>query len=137
MDAKSSQLNGPVLAVDWGEHTAGIAVSPDGVHAFPRKSLSFNKEEELLQELKRIIEEDAIAHIVVGLPLTLQGDEKQMALRVRSFGSRLENISGIAVHYQDERLSSQFAQDKLIAGSRMDSDSLAACAILDNFLAKR
>ena len=77
---------------------------------------------------------------VVGLPLNMDDSEGPQAKIVRAFGRALERLAGLPVHYQDERLSSEVAQEKLIPADltckkrKARLDGIAAQAILQDFL---
>ena len=126
-----------ILALDWGESRVGVAVSPDCEHAFPREHISFSSEQELLTEIEKIIQEDSITLIILGLPQNLQGVDTKTTEKVRTFGKTLSNKFSIEVLYEDERLTSQFAEQKRVVAMQKGTDSLAALAILENYLAKR
>ena len=77
---------------------------------------------------------------VVGLPLNMDDSEGPQARIVREFGDALEQVSGLPVHYFDERLSSETAREKMIGGDltrkkrKARLDGLAAQAILQEYL---
>jgi putative holliday junction resolvase len=52
----------------------------------------------------------ASSHIVVGLPLTLAGDDSDWTTEVRAFGRTLSERSGLGVTFADERLTSVMAE---------------------------
>lgn len=82
---------------------------------------------------------DADAY-VLGLPLNMDGTVGPQAKLVREFGEVLGTLSGLPVHYIDERLSSESAREKLIGGEltrkkrKARLDGLAAQSILQDFL---
>ncbi len=77
---------------------------------------------------------------VLGLPLNMDDSEGPQARLVREFGDALERLSGLPVHYFDERLSSETAREKMVGGDltrkkrKARLDGLAAQAILQEFL---
>ncbi len=80
--------------------------------------------------------------VVIGLPLNIDGSEGAEAGRARAFGDRLELI-GIEVAYEDERLTSWEAGERLAAEGRRphrrsgELDSAAARLILQQYLDAR
>jgi putative holliday junction resolvase len=85
-----------------------------------------------LAELERIAREEQIDALVIGLPLTLRGEEGQQAARVRRFAAAVEKLS-LPVSLYDERHTSTEAA---IRGAR-DIDAGAATILLEDFLAQR
>lgn len=80
--------------------------------------------------------------IVIGLPLTLEGEESDWTREVRRFGDRLTRRTGLPVHWVDERLTSVEAE-QLVRTSGLPRrkreekgrvDTVAAMLILERFL---
>ena len=77
--------------------------------------------------------------VVVGLPLNLDGSEGPQAAVVRAFGEALRG-AGLAILYEDERLTSWEAERQLASGGRTpdrrtgEVDSAAAQLILQQYL---
>jgi putative Holliday junction resolvase len=80
--------------------------------------------------------------VVIGLPLNMDGTEGEQAAGVRAFGERLSRI-GLAVAYEDERLTSWEAAERMASGGHRASrasgelDSAAARLILQQYLDAR
>ncbi len=133
------------LCVDLGDKRTGLAsgdtvlriASPAGVLETP---ISQRAGGALLEALARAVTEHGPTALVLGLPLNMDGSEGPRAKLVRAFGRRLEAATGLAVHYQDERLTSsqadwQMARSGLTRGrKKARRDALAAAAILSDFL---
>ena len=81
--------------------------------------------------------------VVVGLPLNMDGSEGSQAAAARAFGAGLAAAIGLAVAYEDERLSSWQAAEELTADGRLrgrgsgELDSAAARVILQQYLDAR
>jgi putative Holliday junction resolvase len=76
--------------------------------------------------------------LIVGLPLTLGGDEREMTRAARRFGRQLAGRYGLPVHWIDERLSSVEASRHLRTRGRAgDIDREAARVILQTWLDQR
>ena len=133
-----------VLAVDFGTKKLGLALSdPQGRMALPRGVMPRSGEERDLAELARLVAEEGVAALVVGLPLSLGGEETPSSRRALDFGRKLAARTGLAVHFVDERLTSSEAKARLResgarakkAKARLDAE--AAAVILESFLAER
>lgn len=60
--------------------------------------------------LARIAEQHRVEGIVVGLPLTPEGEDSDWTREVRAFAGRLAERSGLPVTLQDERMTSARAE---------------------------
>lgn len=135
-----------VLALDVGRKRIGLAVSDaagwgaQGLDTLQRKTLG-----EDLKRIAQIAKERRAAVVVVGLPLHMDGREGEMTAFVRQFGSRLEKQTGLQVVFQDERLTSVAAEErlsegglsleKMLAEKRKGAvDRMAAVIILEDYL---
>lgn len=103
---------GRVLGVDYGERRVGLALSdPLGMIASPLPTLNRRKGKRApVAPVARIVEENDVAGLVVGLPLGLDGEENDWTREVRSFGDALAERTGLPVTYQDERMTSVRAE---------------------------
>jgi putative holliday junction resolvase len=101
-----------ILGVDYGERRVGIAVSdPTGTLAQPLPTLLRRRgKRPPLAAVLRIVEAQQVAEVVLGLPLTPEGDESDWTAEVRSFGEKLRERAGVPVHYLDERMTSARAR---------------------------
>ena len=61
----------------------------------------------------RIVQEQGIGAVVVGLPLEAGGNEGPMAIAARAWGTTLATELGLPVSFRDERLSSHVAESRL------------------------
>ena len=55
-----------ILGIDWGEKRIGLAISRNGI-AFDFKTLNFENDEKLIQEIKTICDEENVEKIIIGL----------------------------------------------------------------------
>ena len=81
----------------------------------------------------RLVEEKGAERVVVGLPLTLRGEEGEQAERARTFAERLERRVSVPVELHDERLTTRLAER---TGGEGDADSRAAAHLLESYLAR-
>jgi putative holliday junction resolvase len=101
-----------VLAVDYGVRRVGIALSdPTATIAQPLTVLIRRAGKRApVQAVANLVAEHGVQHVVVGLPLTLAGDESEWTKEVRSFGEKLAERAGVGVTFADERLTSVAAE---------------------------
>ena len=120
------------LALDVGDRRIGLAVGDDA-HGLsrPLRTLVRRSVVKDLAELERIARDEQIDALVVGLPLTLGGEEGHQAERVRRFATAAAKL-GLPVRLYDERHTSSEAE---IRGAR-DIDAGAATILLEDFLAQ-
>jgi putative Holliday junction resolvase len=133
-----------ILALDYGARRIGIAVSdPTRTIASPLATLTRRTgKRPPWPEIGRLIQEQEATELVVGLPLTLQGDASEWTEEVREFGAHLERRFGLPVHWVDERLTSVLAE-RAVRGMGLKRsereekgrvDAAAAALILRAFL---
>jgi len=121
-----------VLGIDYGLRKIGLALT-DGELAEPLMVIG-NKKEKVLHNLQVICQKEAIEKIVIGLP------ESGLVKEIQKFGSNLAKITGLAVFYQDENLTTQDAIARMIAAGKSrkarkkDEDAVAAALILQSWL---
>jgi putative holliday junction resolvase len=96
------------LAVDFGQRRVGIAISdPSGTIAQPLTVLVRRAGKRApVQAVADLVAELGARHIVIGLPLTLAGDESEWTGEVRAFGEKLAERTGVGVTFADERMTS-------------------------------
>ncbi len=126
------------LGLDYGLRRIGIAASDDNdVIAFALGTHVEGRDGSIFVYLDNIIQERGCSVVVVGLPLTSDGREKEMAGKVRKFSALLEARTGLPVILWDERFSSREADQWLNAKrkpQKEDRDALAAEIILQSYL---
>jgi putative Holliday junction resolvase len=125
---------GRIVALDHGEARCGVAVSdPTGTLATPLIAVERPDTRRGLAALARIVEEQAAERVVVGLPLTLAGEEGHQAQRARTFAGQLGRRVSVPVVLHDERLTTRLAER---SGGGADADSRAAAHLLESYLAR-
>jgi putative Holliday junction resolvase len=133
-----------VLAVDWGEKRLGFAVSDEnGRVAFPLGVVEYAGKRQGLGEVRRKLEETGASLVVVGLPLTLAGEEGESARKAREFFEALERSGPVPAALWDERMTTDIAQrvERECRGGRKKKrkrrprvDGLAASVMLQSYL---
>lgn len=101
-----------VLGIDYGERRVGLALSdPTGTIAQPIAPILRRRgKRPPIQALLERIEAHDVREIVVGLPLSLEGEDTEWTREVRDFAARLSTRAGRPVHLVDERMTSVMAE---------------------------
>ena len=132
-----------ILGLDLGTKTLGLAVSDlTETISSGLTTLRFNENEEenVIPELKKIVEEYNVSLFVIGLPKNMNNTLGDAVLRTRNFEEILKRNFDIKIEEQDERLSSVTANNVLISSDisrkkrKNKVDKLAATIILQNYL---
>lgn len=131
----------PLIALDIGMKRIGIAVcdrmriSCRGVTYLHRKDQGWPK------QLLKIIKEYGSKGIIAGLPMNMDGSEGVQAKDARSAIKDLQQVCDLPVLFQDERLSTWTAKERLYGQGLNEKkvkekiDQTAAAVILEDFLA--
>jgi len=125
-----------LLALDIGDVWTGMAISdPLGIIAKPYKTVTTKK---LIPELRMIIEQEHIEHIVVGHPKTMRGRQSEQTKKTEDAAKTLqENFPNTMIILWDERLSSKRASALKSAKSQENKQAehaIAAAFILSSYL---
>jgi len=122
-----------ILALDFGEARCGCALSdPTGTLATPIGAVERPASRRGLARLAELARDHHVDRVVVGLPLTLAGEEGQQARASREFAARLGELISVPVELHDERLTTRQAER---TGGGADADSRAAAHLLEAYLA--
>jgi len=120
------------MALDYGSARTGVAVSdPTGTLARPVGVVEKAGAESGLAELARLVREEDVERLVVGLPLTLRGTRGEQVDETERFVESLRRVVDIPVELFDERFTTDLAQQT--AGSAPE-DALAAAHLLSSYL---
>ena len=123
---------GRVLALDHGEARCGVALSdPSGTIATPLPLVERPDTKRGLSAVAALVAEHEPERVVVGLPLTLAGEEGAQAVAARAFAERLARRVAVPVELHDERLTTRQAERN---GGSSDADSRAAAHLLESYL---
>ena len=131
-----------VLGIDYGAKRIGLAVSdPDGRIALPVGSLESRGRSQDLQAIGELVRERGVEHIVVGLPIHMNGSKGPEAEAAERFARELGESTGLPVSTLDERWTTLEADRALsesgLRGRRKRKaviDSVAATLLLRTFL---
>jgi putative Holliday junction resolvase len=149
-----------LIALDVGEARIGVAVcDPTGFLASPYTTLHVSRDEQQnWASIQKLLEETEAEGIVIGLPISLDGQIHAQGQRVQSFAARLQPHISVPLTFWDERLSTVEAErlreqggQRTAGGKRQkqasrvrtqskrrqrghEIDALAATVILQEFL---
>lgn len=138
-------MNKKYIALDIGDVRIGVARSDNmGMFASPLEVID-RKKIKSIERIKTICQEENTKKIIVGIPKSLDGEEKRQAEKVREYMEKIKkNIDGIEFFEVDERYTTVTA-DKLLEEmgtrgaieKRKVVDKIAAAIILQAFLDRK
>jgi len=124
-----------VLGFDFGTYWIGVAVGQTLTRQATPLPAVRNKDWE---SIARLIETWQPRHLLVGLPLSMNGADQEMTARAKRFGRQLHGRFGIETSMVDERLTTreahQIATEQGRYRSKPEIDSLAAALITESWL---
>ena len=128
------------IGLDYGDVNIGVALSsPNGKTAYGVTTLRRKDPaafKPVLKELKEIIKNNSVTHIVLGLPKHMRGENGPRADVTLYFKEKLERyFKNKPVTLWDERLSTQAV--KRVTSNKQKIDEMAAVYILQGFLDKK
>ncbi|MEO7985013.1 MAG: Holliday junction resolvase RuvX [Gemmatimonadales bacterium] len=137
--------NGRLIALDWGEIRIGLAVSDESqTLASPLDTLTRRAGKRFpMPGFLEHVKAYAPVGVVVGLPLTPEGDEEESAIAARSLAELVATRTRLPVELWDERMSTSRAlalireQGGSTRGRKDEVDALAAAVLLQHFLDAR
>lgn len=132
-------MKGAVLAFDFGEKRIGVAVGEwETQSAHPLETIAGEANAVRFSRIAELIGEWRPVELVVGLPMSLEGEEHELSRRCRRFANQLNGRFGLPVRLVDERLTSVAAESRLreagvsVRNNKTAVDSLAAQEILQD-----
>lgn len=144
-----------LMALDVGSVRIGVALSDaSGILASPYATLRVSRDEtQIWEAIQRLIGETEAQGLVIGLPISLDGEIHAQGAKVQAFVERLKQHITIPVTFWDERLSTveahrlraEYGQEARGGRSRagrsrqrkrkgQEIDALAAAVILQEYL---
>ncbi len=130
------------LAIDYGNKRTGLAIC-DAEETIVSPLKVIHGQKELLRKIKDIVDAENIEAIVLGLPLNMDDSQGPQVKLVFKFADRLKAHIDIPLYFQDERLSTFSAEEKLAAADftrgkkKKRLDAVAAAEILEAFLEQK
>ncbi len=119
-----------VLGIDFGNTRIGLALGKNGI-CVPLKIIQAKNWNTALENIKKVIEENYISFIVLGMP-------KQNNLAVKRFYGFLKENLNTKIELWDESFTSKEALEYTIKmgyskKSRKYIDNISACMILERY----
>ena len=133
-----------VMGIDYGDARTGVAIS-DITCTIPGSAVvvpSRNREK-AIADIVRLVQENQVGEIAVGLPRNMDGSEGPRARLCREFADALAEATGRTVVMWDERRTTVEAHNILSAHNyhgqkrKQTVDAVAATLILEGYLAFR
>jgi putative Holliday junction resolvase len=134
---------GRIMALDVGTKTIGVAISDaTRIIATPKITLNRKGNQKDFVLIKKIIDENNIAALIIGLPLHMDGSESEITQFIKRFADNLDKfLLDFKMVFFDERLSSFEAEDILNERMKIRNnkkkqlvDQIAASVILQSAL---
>ena len=132
------------LGLDLGKKTLGLAISDrTGLIASFYKSLRYDDDDKVIEEILSIIEKEKIEALVLGLPKNMDNSKGFRVEETIEFKQKLEKKSNKKVILQDERLSTRMAETVLIEADlsrkkrKKVIDGVSAVVILQAYLDRK
>lgn len=125
-----------ILAIDYGSKRVGLAIAHK-IARLPRPLTTLQASEHLFAAIQRIIVEESIGLVVVGVPRNMDGSESKQSQQCEAFARELSSVLTVPVRTADETLSSEEAESALRAigkdYSKSDVDAMSAAVILERY----
>ena len=95
-----------LIGLDLGSKRIGVSICDEKqLIATPYKTIHKSKNNELIEELKNIINENDIKAIIIGYPLNMDGSSGSSAQSVNDVSKNIDKEIDVDVCLWDERLS--------------------------------
>ena len=95
-----------LIGLDLGSKRIGVSICDEKqLIATPLKTINRNTLNELISDLKSIIDENNIKGIIIGNPLNMDGSSGRSAQSVKDTSQKIEENINIPICLWDERLS--------------------------------
>lgn len=135
---------GRVMALDVGGKRIGVAMSDTlRLLASPHSTIKAQPQASAIEKIAALVVQNEVIDLVVGLPLTLNGQVGPQAELIKRFVAELEQRVKVPIHLFDERLTSAEAERVMIEMGlkseqrRARIDEMAASIILRDYLDSR
>ena len=130
-----------VMAIDYGDAHTGVAISdPTGFLVGSTATINSWRQEVVVDQLARMIEQHRPDEVVLGFPKNMDGTDGRKADLYRELAAQLEEATGMKVILWDERRTTidahqiLFNQGKDGWKRKKIVDAVAASLILENYL---
>ena len=133
-----------IMGVDYGDARTGIAMS-DLLCSIVGSTtvIHSRRDDKTIAEIQKLIAQNGVTEIVVGLPRNMNGTEGPRAEVCKAFAGQLKEATGLPVTMWDERRTTveahQILSDHNYHGKKRKNtvDAVAASLILEGYLGFR
>ena len=133
-----------IMGLDYGTKRIGVAMSDELLlTAQGSKTIFNNTLSETIAAIVKVVNENEVVEIVVGLPISMNGSHSQKTKEVIEFTGELTKSVSVPVKTWDERLTTAQAERALLeadmsrAKRKRLNDMVAAQLILQGYLDHR
>jgi putative Holliday junction resolvase len=130
-----------LLGVDYGHVRIGLAITDEDRRiASPLTTYHRRTREEDAHFFQKVVVEESVEKIVIGLPVHADGSEGDKAAETRRFGAWLADATGLPIVYFDERFTTVEAESHLLAAGltskrrKARRDRVAAQILLQSYI---
>lgn len=135
-----------ILAMDFGEKFIGVAtycVNRDP-YPTPYGRIANTSKDDVIKALKKIIDDECIDVIVIGLPHLIDGQKTSTTQKAQDFINFIRDHFTLPIEEQDETLSTFEAESRMKSSPRYNFqvdlkqiDAVAASVILEDFIRRK
>lgn len=135
-----------IMAMDFGEKFIGVATYCVNRDPFPTPygRIQNTGEAPVLKEIKRILDDEVIDLIVIGLPHLIDGKKTSTTAKAQGFVDLIRKHFTLPIEEQDETLSTFEAESRMKNSPRYNFqvdlkqiDAVAASVILEDFIRRK
>lgn len=135
-----------ILAMDFGEKFIGVATYCVNRDPFPTPygRIANTSQEAVIKELKKIIDDELVDVIVIGLPHLIDGKKTSTTAKAEAFVKFIREHFTLPIEEQDETLSTFEAESRMKNSPRYNFkadlkqiDAVAASVILEDFIRRK
>ena len=132
-----------ILAMDFGEKFIGVATYCVNRDPFPTPygRIQNTGPDAVIKELKRIIDDECVDLVVIGLPHLTDGKKTTTTTKAQNFVNFIREHFTLPIEEQDETLSTFEAESRMKNSPRYNFqvdlkqiDAVAASVILEDFI---
>ncbi len=130
-----------IMGIDYGDARTGIAIS-DLLCSIVGQAMVIHSrnDNKTLEQIQKLVTDNEVGRIVVGLPKNMDGTEGARAELCRAFAEKVAEVTGLPVDLWDERRTTVEAHNILSEhnyhGKKRKNtvDAVAASLILEGYL---
>ena len=120
---------GKIIALDYGERYVGVALTDSDNRMALRHSVVDQKKQDIEKVLESLIEEEDVERVLVGVPLSLSGEETNQTHVSLQFIERMRTLfEDVDIEGVDETLTSVEAERRIKSEGAKPIESHAEAA---------